>query len=325
MSTKSWFLALLITLLAPAVASADGLPVPVDDAGPSGILANDDSGRYVTVPAGKGTVVEQVDARDGRVLNSRFLPGHFTVPVVALSGASAGLSYNGHKLVLIRPRASFPRARTTLAVLDTRGLRVRRIITLKGDFSFDALSRDGSTVFLVNYIDPRDATRYRVRTLDPATGRLAPHPVVDPAERPDAMRGLPLDRVSSPDGHWQYTLYDGAGSHPFVHALDTEERRAKCIDLPAFPGTVDPYNLRLEMLDGGAMLKVGSLATVDTRTFKVTPASSRARPAPRKAGAGDDSSATPWIAGFGILLVAAGLALSLRSRRRARTHTATPA
>jgi hypothetical protein len=139
------------------------------------------------------------------------------------------------------------------------------------------------------------------------------------------MRGLPLDRVSSPDGHWQYTLYDGAGSHPFVHALDTEERRAKCIDLPAFPETVDQYNLRLDMLDGGAMLKVGSFATVDTKTFKVTPTSSRARPAPRKADPGEDSSAAPWIAGCGILLLAGGLALSLRSRRRARTRTATPA
>jgi hypothetical protein len=323
MSPKSWFLAFLITLLAPAVASADGLPVPVDDAGPSGIASADGSARYVTVDARGSTVVEKVDTHGGRILESNFLPGVFTIPVVALDGSPAGLSYNGHRLVLIRPRTRFPRAHTTLAVLDARSLHVRRVITLEGDFSFDALSLDGSTVFLINYIDPRDPTRYRVRALDPATGKLAPRPIVDPGESADEMRGYPLDRVTSPDGHWHYTLYDGAGGHPFVHALNTEEIQAKCIDLPAFPRNVDPYTIRLHMADGGRTLRVGALATVDTRSFRVTPASAP-EPAERGAEAGSGSSVA-WIGGAGAVLLAAGVALSLRSRRRGRTRSATPA
>jgi hypothetical protein len=319
MWTKSLTLTLLITALAPAVAGADGLPVPVDDAGPEGIVANDNSGRYVTVPAGRGTVVERIDQASGKVLGSRYLPGNFTVPVVALDGTPAGLSFNGHTLVLIKPRSRFPRATTELAVLDARTLRARRMIELRGDFSFDALSRDGSTVFLVNYIDRRDPTRYRVRALDPATGRLAPHAIIDPEEDADEMRGYPLDRVTSPDGRWHYTLYDGAKGHPFVHALNTEDVQAKCIDLPAFPSRVDPSTVRLAMLDEGRTLKVGSLATVDTATFQVTPAA--VHPSAREPAAAHDGggSSPAWIAVIGVVLLGGGVALSLRSRRRTRT------
>jgi hypothetical protein len=317
MSAKSLSLALLITALTPAAAGADGLPLPVDDAGPGGIVARDHSGRYVTVATRGGTLVERIDPNGGRVLGTKFLRGDFTIPVVALSGSPDGLSYNGHNLVLIRPRNGFPRARTTLAVLDTRILRLRRTITLRGDFSFDALSSDGSTVFLVNYIDPRDPTRYRVRTLDPKTGKLAPKPIVDPDEDPDEMRGYPLDRITSADGRWHYTLYDGAGGHPFIHALDTEQVQAKCIDLPAFPRGADQSTVRLQLGDGGATLKVGSFARVDTRSFEVTPTPAAVQPRPHAANADSGShSAAPWIAGVGALLLGGGLALSIRSRRR---------
>ena len=46
------------------------------------------------------------------------------------------------------------------------------------------------------------------------------------------MSGLPMSRAPrAASGRWAYTLYDGAGEHPFVHALDTEQRTAVCIDL----------------------------------------------------------------------------------------------
>jgi LPXTG-motif cell wall-anchored protein len=325
MSPKSLFLALLITALVPAVANADGLPVPVDDAGPAGVVSTDGNARYVTTPAHGGTLVQWIDTNGGQIAGSRFLKGRFTVPVVALDGTPAGLSHDGTTLVLIRPRAGFPRARTTLAILDSR-LRSRpAFVTLRGDFSFDALSPDGSTTFLVNYVDPKDPTRYRVRVLDSTTGRLGTRPVVDPNEPPDAMRGLPLTRVTSPDGRWHYTLYDGAGKHPFVHALDVEGQRAKCIDLPQFAGSVDPYSVRLSLLGGGRTLRVGSLATVDTRTFKVRAGAPARQPAARKPASHSGSSAVPWIAAIGVLLLAGGVALSRRSRRRSAGRTATVA
>ena len=89
------------------------------------------------------------------------------------------------------------------------------------------------------------------------------------------MRGLPVTRATSPDGRWAYTLYDGAGKHPFVHALDTVGARAVCIDLDALEGRRDIDGLRLwRAADDGAALDVLSprrrpLAHIDTATFAV--------------------------------------------------------
>jgi hypothetical protein len=87
------------------------------------------------------------------------------------------------------------------------------------------------------------------------------------------MRGLPIMRTSSPDGRWEYTLYDGAGAHPFVHALDTAARRAFCVDLDVLAHHEDPYRLSLALgADGNELLvrdRMRSLAVVDRTTFEV--------------------------------------------------------
>ena len=56
--------------------------------------------------------------------------------------------------------------------------------------------------------------------------RLLPAPVVDPREPDERMRGMPITRATTADGRWEYTLYDGTGSYPFVHALDTVRAEA---------------------------------------------------------------------------------------------------
>ena len=48
-----------------------------------------------------------------------------------------------------------------------------------------------------------------------------PTPIVDKSEPDERMAGLPITRQTTADGRWAYTLYDGAGKEPFVHALDT--------------------------------------------------------------------------------------------------------
>ena len=86
------------------------------------------------------------------------------------------------------------------------------------------------------------------------------------------MRGLPITRAASPDGRWHYTLYDGAGAHPFIHALDTVGRNAVCIDLHGIAGRQDLYDLRLGLRGrrGLAVLAAGEpLALVDRATFRV--------------------------------------------------------
>jgi hypothetical protein len=83
------------------------------------------------------------------------LRGRFGIPVVAYDSTAGGVSADGRTLVLIRPRARFPRTDTTFAVMSAKPLlRLRRIVRLPGDFSYDALSPDGNSLFLINYISP---------------------------------------------------------------------------------------------------------------------------------------------------------------------------
>lgn len=179
------------------------------------------------------TVVALVNPHGGRIIASRLLHGTFTIPAVAYDGSAAGLSADGRTLVLIQPRASFPRAQTPLMIVDAQRLRRLQLLRLHGDFSFDAISPRGSLVYLIEYVSPTDPTRYRVRAYDLAADRLLAQPVVDPREPGEQMGGSPLTRATSPNGRWAYTLYDGAGKTPFVHALDTSTRSARCIDLDA--------------------------------------------------------------------------------------------
>jgi hypothetical protein len=293
-------------------ARADGLPVLGIDVGPDGVAAG--SARYVTLPAGGGrTMVARISTRDGRVRAVRLLRGTFTVPAVAYDGTADGLSADGRRLVLIEPRASFPRATTTLAVLDTRRFRVERLVRLRGDFSFDAISPDGRWAYLIEYTSPSDPTRYDVRALSTLTGLLAARRIVDPHERGEKMRGNPLARVSSADGRWAYTLYDGAGGTPFVHALDTSGRTARCIDLDLLAGRQDLWRLRLSLAPRGTELRVGSVASVDLRNFRVS--------ATRVAEARAAHGGLPWrtlaVAALGI----GGLLAVLVGRRREGLRT----
>ncbi len=307
-------------VVAAASARADGLPVLSVDAGPTGVVIRTGSARYVTIPAGRRTVVARVRRDGGRIIRSRLLRGTFTIPAVAYDGSAGGLSADGRTLVLITPRTSFPRARTTLLVLGARGLASRETIRLRGDFSFDAISPQGRLVYLIQYNQPTDPTRYLVRAYDLQHGRLLHAPVVDPRERGEKMRGNPLSRAVSPDGRWAYTLYDGAGGTPFVHALDTSGRTARCIDLDALAGSQYLWRLRLAISGDGNTLTIRDgkerELLVDTRTFEPR------EPAPVSAAAEAESSdhsgfGWPLTALGAIGIVAAGALLSLGVRRRA--------
>jgi hypothetical protein len=84
-------------------------------------------------------------------------------------------------------------------------------VTLKGDFSFDAISPNGDWLYLIHYTSPQDPTRYLVQAYDLRRWRLASAPIVDPTAPHERMRGNPLTRAMSADGRWAYTLYDGGG------------------------------------------------------------------------------------------------------------------
>jgi hypothetical protein len=305
----SFGLAIVGAAVVAGGAAADGLPVLGVDVSMQGVAVHGGPARYLTVSEGlRGTIVEQTATAGGSIMGLTRLHGTFTIPAVAYDGSASGLSGDGTTLVLIEPRASFPRARTRFAVLDALPLLVRRVVTLRGDFSFDAISPDGGTMFLIQYVSATDPTRYHVRAYDLRSWRLLPQPVVDSREHEGAMRGSPLSRATSTEGRWAYTLYDGAGGTPFVHALDTTAREARCIDLPLLAGLPNLSQLRLR-LHGRTLSVVAAgqpLALVYTRSWRVTAPS---RPEHDR----------PWwplaVGGGGSAALAVLLALAVRRRR----------
>ena len=317
--TVAFGVVLLVAGAFPAMAMADGLPVPGVYTDPAGVAAPGGSEHYVARPHKDGSTVVRALGQDERALRSTTVSGRFVVPAVALDGSPAGLSADETTLVLIRPRRQFPQRETHLAILDAQSLQLRDRLTLRGDFSFDAISPDGSHIYLIEYLSRRDPTEYAVRAYDAVAGSLLPEPIVDPNEPADEMRGYPLTREASPDGRWAYTLYEG-GEHPFVHALDTLEGRAVCIDLPHFAHRAAD-NGQLSISADGALLTLihrrEPAAVIDTETFNV----SKPSDLPPAAEADSGNTGVTWsliASAAAVTLVAVGALTAFHRRRSQR-------
>ncbi|MDX6634431.1 MAG: hypothetical protein QOF06_634 [Solirubrobacterales bacterium] len=274
--------------LAPAKASADGFGVLGGT--PSFV---DPPYRYVALTPHTRhplSLIERIDLRDSTVDRWWYLHGSYYLPAVASDGSPGGISANGMLVLSTLPRR-YPPKRTRFAILDTRLFlshpnrdadsprhAVARL-RLPGAYSFDAISPDGSRIYLIhNVFDRRQLSRYEVRELDTASGRLLPQPIVDPEEPDERMQGSPVTRLSSPDGRWAYTLYAGS-KETFLHALDTVRGRAVCVDLPQLEHLREPFQLRLRLGAGGRAIVVYSrdrkdagdspLLKIDAQTFAV--------------------------------------------------------
>jgi hypothetical protein len=278
----------LLAALAPATAGADG----------GGILGGagsftDPPYRYVTLtPRTRHplTLVERIDTRDSTIDRWWYLRGSYYLPAVALDGSPGGISADGILPLISLPRR-YPPRHSRFALLDTRlflrhphrghGAPRHAVarVDLQGAYGFDAISPDGSRLYLIrNFFRRGEVSRYEVRALDATSGRLLPGAIVDPKEPDERMQGSPVTRVSSRDGRWAYTLYTGP-EETFLHALDTVGERAVCVDLPQLEHLREPFQLRLRLADGGHRVVVysrdrkdagpGSLLTVDTESFAV--------------------------------------------------------
>jgi hypothetical protein len=302
--TKRVLLVALLGLLSCGATAPSAVAKGLEMGARNGVTAAGSPYRYIAITthtAPKLTVVERIDRRDGRVDRWWQLEGDNDVPAVDYNGTGGGLSADGKTLVLSRfafDSPVYPPKTTRLAILDTdlrpqRHLRagqqrppsVFRSIELRGHFAFDAISPDGSTIYLIHHFPnlsgPSYLTHYEVRAYDVKSGRLLPEPIVDPDEPEERMEGLPLYRAMSPDGRWAYTLYDGNGKEPFIHALDTVDGRAACVDLPQLADLPRRFHylLQLQTTAGGRQLVVlrrvpgpkptRALLSVDTRSFEV--------------------------------------------------------
>jgi hypothetical protein len=304
-----------LSLGAAAAANGAGGPVPPMQNG-AGVSTPGGSVNYVALSAGgHRTVIERVRRGDGFVERTRVLRGDYGIPGAAYDGSSTGLSFDESTLVL-GDLASRPQS-TRLLVLDARRLKPRARIALPGWFTVDAVSPDGRWMYLIHYRSANDANHYEVRAYDLRARRLVTKPVIDPREPDEKMQGLPITRTTSPDGRWAYTLYQRPSEAPFIHALDTQNRTAACIDLDDLNG--DEITEARLVLAGGR-LRVdgpsGPRALVDTRTFAVrSPTAATPRPPAPPPAAADDSG-VPWELALLALVPLAGLAVLVARRRR---------
>jgi hypothetical protein len=268
---RALVLAVFVSGLVIVVGSASGAgPSPGVAFGSPGVVSRDGKVRYVALRAGSGTLLEAVTTRGGAVRKSRFLRGAFGIPLVAYDGSTGGLSRNGRRVVVYEPSSG---ARTRLVVLSPRTLRVQKRFTLSGNFGFDALSPDGSLMYLIQLKGGQNGgLAYDVRALNVDTGRLYPGSIVDRREPDEKMTGIPMTRVGSADASWAYTLYSKSTGGAFVHALHTTAREAFCIDLPLRVPDEQLARVRMRVGENELVLRLRgkTIAKIDTRTFHVT-------------------------------------------------------
>jgi DNA-binding beta-propeller fold protein YncE len=263
------FVLAAVGLALAAGAAAKG-PAPGISSGPQGVVAPSGTLKYVAMGArGGGTIVRAIRLGERKVVRSHTIRGRFGIAVVTFDGSTGGVSADGTTLVL----PSLDRGETTrFAVLSTATLRVRKVISLDGLFSYDAISPDGRILYVIEYLSD---TNYRVRAVNVATGGLYQTVVVDKREAGEPMTGYPVTRATSSDGSWAYTLY-GRDSRPaFVHALGTPDRIAICIDLPWTVMRTALMHVRMAVTAGGSQLvlrdRAGKVAVVDlTNSWQVT-------------------------------------------------------
>ena len=265
----------LFVLVAAALAVAAATTAHAQKGGPEtaavlhggqGVVSPDGKTRYVAVPTDRHTVVSFVRTRGGALLRWRTIRGSFGVPLVGLDGTTDGVSRDGRTLVLASPGPQT----TRFALLDTRSTKVRDV-TLRGAWSYDAISPDGSILYLIQYTGLGGSPAYSVRAYDLAARRLFARAIVDSDIGERLMRGWALTRQTSANGRWAYTLYAREKRKPFVHALDTVSRRAYCIDLPLELRRHQQMELRLSLRGGLLHVRRGNanVAAIDTKTLLV--------------------------------------------------------
>jgi DNA-binding beta-propeller fold protein YncE len=199
---------------------------------PDGVVSHDWRTLVSLAADGASTGVKVTTPEGGDAPARVSVPGSWRLPTIGVDKVAGGLSGDGSTLVLeeaVDVAPVGPTSRTRFAVVSTRGSKDPRVITLDGAFAFDALSPGGQWLYLLEYT-PGGGTHYQVRRLEVATGKLQDGAIVDKRNIDEQMNGYALTQAVGKAG-WVFTLYRSADG-AFVHALDTADGIAFCIDLP---------------------------------------------------------------------------------------------
>ena len=215
-------------------------------------VPDDTWGSMVTTsPSGAGTIVERAIIQPDPIGQRQTIAGHWHLPTIGLDPTPVGVSAVSGTVVLVedRPASSGSTGTSRFAVL--RGVLDPhpRIVALRGDFSYDALSPDGTILYVAEHLSGPPDGHYQVRAVDVATGVMRDAVIADKRST-EPMSGYPIGQLRRPDG-MVFTLYRGA-EHPFIHALNTVDAWAVCIDLPAAGPTNDATDWGLVSARGGS-------------------------------------------------------------------------
>jgi hypothetical protein len=215
---------------------------------PAGYMTNDESQYYSALQQREVTRLNRYDPQTGRQID------HFTV-----SGEWSldGMSANGQWLVLTQVpdveeqtrRQSIGTWQTVVQVFNTQDGRTSHTLTLDGNYEIDAISGDGTGLFLIQHLPPAKPDHYLIRAYDLSLNELLPDPLRDKRFLDELMVGYPWGSISDPAGVWYLTLYlNTQNDVAFIHALNMESRLTFCINLPSGEGdfnTLQQYTLTL--------------------------------------------------------------------------------
>ena len=236
---------------------------------PAGLTSMDHQRLYVATAKNGQTTINVIDTQSGATIRSLTISGAYST--AGQGFASAVASFDGHWLAL-RQVGQGSNA-TTIALIDTQAGRLVKTIQLNGDFDFDALSPDGTSLYLIERLNDGSG-HYYVELYDVSHNQLYQNPIVDKSEINERMTGVAVARQMASDGTAAYTLYTNTYNNTaFVHILPLDGEGfpfARCVDLPVGKSTdlLHYYTLTMSP-DGGtlyavnAALGVASAITLD--------------------------------------------------------------
>ena len=235
-----------------------------------GRLAADQETYFAASLQAETTQVSQFNPENGQMLGSFGLNGRWLL---------AGLSPNGDWLAFVRENKTGEADgwQTEMAVVAGEDGRVVHTMQLDGHFEVDALSNDGTGLFLIQYVPPDQPEQYVVRFYDLRLEVLQAEPVRDKRTTDEVMTGYAWGTVADGRGEWWHTLYVSTQRNKaFIHALNLQDSLfALCIDLPSGEGDfakLQQYALALSP-DGQTIYAtnpaLGIVAEVNLETFGV--------------------------------------------------------
>ena len=202
---------------------------------PMGAAAGSDWARAIVAsPNGATTTIQDLVVQPGQGGPQISIDGAWRLPTIGYDPTPVGVSTDGSTAVLVdaAPAASKTATSTSrFAVLSVVPLAgPPQIVELPGAWSYDAISSNGRVLYVVQHLDG-DTGQYQVRAIDLPSATMRPGVIADKRNLDEAMAGWPIAQLRAPTG-MVYTIYRGV-DHPFIHALNTTDGWAVCIDLPA--------------------------------------------------------------------------------------------